>query len=234
MELLANINCIKCKARLQSIFKELSHDDLCTLQEMKSFHQLKKGESLFREGSYPRGLFCLNEGKIKISQVGVDGKEQIVHLVHEGDVMGYRAIFGEDTYSCSAVASDEAKVCFLPKSQFYKMAEKNSKLMMRIAHLLADELKQAERKITITAQQPVLDRIAQCLLFLKKNYGVEADGTTINCIMKREELANMAGTTRESATRMLYKLQNLNLIRLSGKKVKLVDEKRLTEIAQQP
>ena len=233
MDPLANLNCSKCKARLQSIFNELSNDDLNALQEMKSFHQLKKGESLFKEGSYPRGLFCLNEGKIKISQVGVDGKEQIVHLVHEGDVMGYRAIFGEDTYSCSAVATDDAKVCFLPKSQFYKMAEKNSKLMLRIAHLLADELKQAERKITITAQQPVIDRIAQCLLFLKKNYGQEADGQTINCLIKREELANMAGTTRETATRMLYKLQKLNLVALAGKKVKITDEKRLTEIAHQ-
>lgn len=67
---------------------------------------------------------------------------------------------------------------------------------------------------------------------LEKNYGVEADGITINMNIKREDLANLAGTTRESATRLLYELQQQKMIELTGKKIKIVDEHKLTEIAR--
>ena len=98
-------------------------------------------------------------------------------------------------------------------------------------HLLSDELKEAERKITNTAQLPVKNRIAQSLLSLKKNYGVEGDNKTINVSIKREELANLAGTTRETATRLLYELQEQNLIELVGKKIKILDEKLLNSLS---
>ena len=97
--------------------------------------------------------------------------------------------------------------------------------------MLSNELREAEQKITHTAQRPVRDRIAQCLLILKKNYGVEPDGATINMIIKREDLANLAGTTRESATRLLYDLQEQKIIELVGKKIKIIDEQKLIGIA---
>lgn len=225
------ISCSACSARFNSIFKELKSDELEQLEQGKSCKQYDKGEVIFNEGAYPRGLFCIQSGKIKLSQVGADGKEQIVHLAHDGDIMGYRAILGEDTYSCSAMALEESKVCFIPKPDFNNLIEKNSKLTLQIVHLLSDELKQAERKITSTAQQPVKNRLAHSLLALKKNYGVETDNKTINISIKRKELANLAGTTRETATRLLYEMQEQKLIELSGKKIKILDEQLLNIMA---
>lgn len=226
-----HLNCMACKARINSIFKELTGDDLAQLDQNKSCRQYHKGELIFNEGAYPRGLFCVQSGKIKLSQIGADGKEQIVHLANDGDVMGYRAILGEDTYSCSAMALEDSKVCFIPKTHFNKLVENNSKLTLQIVHLLSDELKEAERKITNTAQQPVKNRLAQALLSLKDNYGMESDKLTINVSIKREELANLAGTTRETATRLLYELQEQKLIELVGKKIKILNEKHLLELA---
>lgn len=220
-----------CKARINSIFKELTGDDLAQLDQSKSCRQYNKGELIFNEGAYPRGLFCVQSGKIKLSQIGADGKEQIVHLANDGDVMGYRAILGEDTYSCSAMALEDSKVCFIPKTQFNNLVENNSKLTLQIVHLLSDELKEAERKITNTAQQPVKNRLAQSLLSLKDNYGMESDKVTINVSIKREEIANLAGTTRETATRLLYELQEQKLIELVGKKIKILNDKKLVELA---
>lgn len=224
-------NCNSCQARVNSIFKELKEEDLKVLVNCKTCKQYQKGEIIFNEGAYPRGLFCVQSGKIKLSQIGADGKEQIVHLAHDGDVMGYRAILSDDTYSCSALALEDSKVCFIPKSTFNNLVESNGKLTLQIVHLLSDELKEAERKITNTAQLPVKNRIAQSLLSLKKNYGVEGDNKTINVSIKREELANLAGTTRETATRLLYELQEQNLIELVGKKIKILDEKLLNSLS---
>ena len=228
---LENINCINCKARSQSIFEGLNNEELKLLESIKNRFSIKKGESLFTEGVFPKGLYCLNEGKIKLSQIGFDGKEQIVHLAHDGDILGYRALFGEDQYSCSAMSIEHSKVCFIPKSQFYNFVKNNAKLLIKIANLLSEELKQAERKITITAQQPVKDRVAQCLLVLIKNYGYEKDNSTINIVVKRQEIAGLSGTTRETATRILYQLKSNKIIDLIQKKIKILDLNKLKEIA---
>ncbi len=219
--------CLTCSARAISIFNDLNPEEIKNIEEISSCQLYKKGETLFNEGAYPRGIFCVQSGKIKVSQTGLDGKDQIVHLIHDGNIMGHRAILGEDTYSCSAVAMEDSTVCFISKIPFYNMVEKSAKLALKIAHLLSDELKEAERKITDTAQRPVRDRIAQGLLTLKRNYGLEADGVTINLIVKREELANIASTTRETATRLLYELQDKGIIELVGKKIKILDEQKL-------
>ena len=120
MESLQNHKCVFCKARLKSIFSDLSNDEMQQLEDIKTCQVIKKGKLLFSEGAYPRGLYCVQSGKIKIAQTGTDGKEQIVHMLKNGDIMGHRAIFGEDTYSCSAIALEDSHVCFLPKHHFIK------------------------------------------------------------------------------------------------------------------
>jgi len=156
-----------------------------------------------------------------VSQLGLDGKDQILHLAKDGDVMGYRATLSGDIYSCSATAIEQSHICFIPKDVFISLVEKNSKLALQIIHLFSQELKKIETNLTKITQRPVKERIAQSLLLLKNKYGVENDNATINITIKREEIANMAGTTRETATRVLYHLQENNIIELLGKKLKL-------------
>lgn len=227
-----NIKCSTCKSRLNSIFAELNPDTIQKIEEIKSCQQFQKGDVVFQEGTYPRGLFCVHSGKIKVVQNGSDGKEQILHLINDGDVMAHRAIFGEDTFSCSAIAMEESQVCFIPRKPFYDMVETNAKLALKFAHLLADELKEAETKITHTAQKPVRNRIAEALLILKDNYGFEVDGKTLAVAIKREELANLAGTTRETATRFLYEFQRIGLLEIDGKKIKILQEAKLNDLIE--
>ncbi len=226
-----HINCANCNARCTSIFKNLTAEELVSISNATTSLSYKKGAIIFQEGAYPRGLYCIQSGKIKVIQTGVDGKEQIVHLAHDGNVMGYRAILGEDTYSCSALALEDSNVCFIPKDYFNHLVEHNGRLTLQIVHLLSDELRDAERRITHTAQQPVKNRLIQSLLSLKQKYGMESDNITINVTIKREELANLAGTSRETATRVLYELQEHKLIELVGKKIKIKNEPLLIELA---
>lgn len=223
--------CIDCKVRSESIFCELKTGEVLLLDSEKKCISYKKGQSIFGEGLYPRGLYCVSEGKIKITQLGIDGKEQIVHLAKVADVMGYRAILSGDKYSCSAVALEDSLLCFIPKDVFFSLVEKNSKLAFQVIHLFSKELKEAENKITNTAQRPVKERIAQCLLLLKERYGFKKDGCTINVIITREEIANISGTTRETATRVLFGLKDDQIIDLSGKKIKILKHKALLKTA---
>ena len=223
--------CSSCKNRVKSIFCKLQEEEALLLNTVKTCVHFKKGDTIFQEGSYPRGLYCINTGKVKIFQIGNDGKEQIVHLANDADVMGYRALLGGDKYSCSAIALEDTNLCFIPKSSFISLVEKTPKVALQLIHLLSNELKETEKKITNIAQYPVRDRLALGLLTLKSNYGLEDDNATINVIIKREDLANIAGTTRETTIRLLYEFQEQNLIELVSKKIKILNEAKLIEIA---
>lgn len=226
-----HINCADCSARCSSIFQQLRPEEWKILDENKTCKKYPKGLGVFTEGSFPKGLFCVREGKIKIGQSGGTGKEQIVHLAKAGDVMGYRALLSEDKYSCSAQVVEEATICFIPKASFQFLVENNPKLTLKIVMLLSNELKEAERKITATAQLPVRNRIAQAILILIDNYGFELDQQSINIVFKRSELADLAGTSRETATRILYQFQEQELIVLNGKKIKILNQELLQNVA---
>ncbi len=223
--------CQFCEARFKSVFCDLNDEDLNLLNLSKGCNTFKKGQLIFNEGGFPHGLFCVNSGKIKIAQSGDEGKEQIVRFAKDGDILGYRTLLSGDKYSCSATALDDTSICFIPKDTFFKLIAKNANLSMEIMKLLAHDLKNAERKITDLAQKPVRERMAEALLFLKETYGYESDNATINVSLSREEIANIAGTARETATRLLSEFKDDGIVELVGKKIKILNHQKLVKTA---
>ena len=226
-----DIDCIPSDVHFKSIFSELNSEEIQHLSSVTRCILLKKGASVFMEGFYPRGLYYVNKGKIKITQMGVDGREQIIHLAKDTDVMGYRAILSGDRYSCSATVMEDASLYFIPKEAFFLLIEKNSKFALQVLQLFSKELKEAEKKITTIAQRPVKERIAQSLLLLCEYYGFEKDGCTLAIVITREEIANISGSTRETVIRALLEFQKDNIIALSGKEIKILQMEALRKAA---
>ena len=197
------------------------------IEQCKESRQYDKGEKLFSEGSVVRGIFCICSGKVKLSQDGTGGREQIFSIRGEGHILGYADVVSDESYSCSAVAMEASRVCLVPSTPFHNLLNTNGRLAMLMARALAAELRKAERKVVNASQLPVRERIAQTLLMLKSSYGLASDMSTINCSITREEIAGIAGTTRETATRYLYELQEAGIINLEGKKISIRDEMRL-------
>ena len=226
-----HISCFQCNSRFKSIFNEVGSIDMEMMDSLKTCRVFKKGQTIFEEDAYPHGLYCINSGKIKVTQNGTDGKEHIVHLCKDGDVMGYRAVLSGEKYSCSAVALEQSSVCFMPTKVFISMVEKDPKLAFKVIHLFSDKLKTAKRKITDIAQKSVKERLAQGLLLLKESYGFESDNATINVLMTREDIANIVGTARETVIRLLFELEREGVITLEKKKIKIVDQNKLLRLA---
>lgn len=224
-------NCERCESRMKSVFCNLPLADLSILNDNKGCSSYKKGQSIFSEGALPLGLFCVNAGKIKVSQIGEEGREQIVRLAKAGDILGYRALIGGGRYSSSATALDDSSICFIPKSVFFSILDNNNSLSLQIMKLLSHDLDQAEHKITNLAQKPVRERVAEALLFLKEVYGFEADGQTLNVTLTREEIANIVGTATETLIRFLSEFKGDNLIELNSKKIKLTNVNGLVKTA---
>jgi CRP/FNR family transcriptional regulator len=181
----------------------------------------KKGEVVFTEGNYPSGLYFLDSGKIKITNSGFEGKNQIVRFAKDGDIMGYRALLSEGKYSCSAVALEQSVVRFVPKDSFIGLLKEDSVLMFKMLKLLSDDLRNSERRITELAQKPVRERLVETLIYLKDKYGFEEDCTTLNVVLSREELASIVGTATETIIRLLSEFKSDKIIELIGKKIKV-------------
>ncbi len=224
-------DCVACKTRSNSVFAALSGDNLQDLSNNRVCYKVDKGDYVFKEGTYPTGLYCVHQGKLKVVHMGVDGKEKIVHMVRNGNVMGYRAVLSGEKLSCSAVALEDSQLCFIPKNVFLALLEKSHKLALEVLHMVSTELRQAEKTITDLSSLPAKQRIAQALILLKERFGFAEDGKTLAVSLSREELANLAGTTRETVIRVLTAFDNLKIIELQAKKIKVLQLKKLIEAA---
>jgi CRP/FNR family transcriptional regulator len=188
-------------------------------------------QMIFSEGGNPKGLFCISSGKIKISKISDEGKEQIVRLAKEGDIIGYRALLSDEKYSCSAIAINEISLCFIPKSAFLEVMAGNGELALKMMTLLAGDLKKAENKIMHLSHKSVRERMAEVLLVLKETYGCEKNNSTININFTRTEIGTLAGITRETATRILYEFSDAGMLELNGNKIAIINQKELLKTA---
>ena len=223
--------CAQCQTVHKSAFSSMHSSDLESFSEGKSCVSIQDGEPLFQEGKYPSGLYCIHSGKIKLSRAGQEGREHIVRFATAGDIIGYKALITGEPYSSSAVALDDCHVCFIPKELFFHTIQNDSKLAMRMMEILASELHSAEERVMELAQKTVRERLAEALLVLKKTFGTEPDGQTINVSLTREEIANIVGTATESVIRLLADFKKSNLIELRGRKIAIMQERALIKEA---
>lgn len=225
------LHCLNCKQRQESIFCKTHEESLDQIDEHKTCTIYKKGQAIFQQSQHAFGVYCVNAGKIKLTQSGEDGKEQIVRLAKDGDVLGYRALLSGDNFSASAIVIEEASVCFIPKETFLGVMDNENSVSMEIIKRLSEDLKRAQERITQLAQKSVRERTAETLLFLKEVFGYEADNLTIDITLSREDLASLIGTATETAIRLLSEFKHDGLIELNGKRIKLIKMKELVKVA---
>lgn len=225
------ISCVECNARIHSIFKKLNIEEAAQLNEIKSCAHYKKGQFIFTERGNPLGLYCINYGKVKLSTTGENGKEQILRLLKEGDVIGYRTLLSADRYNCSAIALEDCAICFIPKNHFFNILKQNGTISFELLKLLSDNLKAAEQHIVSLAQKNVRERMAEALLFLKASYGINEADNSLNVALSREEIADFVGTSTETAIRLLSEFNADNIIQLQGKKIAIANLPKLIKTA---
>ena len=226
------INCALCSGRHQSLFSDLSNEELESLSLHKSCILYKKGQTLYYEGTRPMGLFCINSGKVKVFKITSDGKEQILYLAKPGDFLGYKALISEEFYTASATVIEEGAICYIPKADFLNILNSNPAFFKKMMSKLCEDLGIMEQKLVTIAQKSVRERLAATLLMLKESYGMEGEESTlIDIALSREDLANIIGTATETVIRLLSEFKTQELISLQGKKIKVLDPQGLVKEA---
>jgi len=199
--------------------------------EHKTSLLIKKGENLMTEGNAINGLYCIREGKCKMTKLNTNGKEQIIKFIKGGDILGQRSILSDEPVGLNVTALEDMYVCFIPKGDILDTIKENSQFSLNLMKNVSHQLNEANTLISQMAQKPVKDRLAETLLSLEVIFGLDSEGC-IDVILTREEIANTIGTATESAIRLLSNLKKDNVIDLIGKKIKITNKSALKNLSE--
>jgi CRP/FNR family transcriptional regulator len=132
----------------QSLFSDIDSEGLEKLSKVVKKLSLKKGEQLFKEKDDTRGVFLLHSGKVEISRVTADGWRQTLTVVTPGDFFGELSILERRHHVASAVAVEDAELFLIPKEEFDRFMEQDTKLACYILKKIAMEMSKKLRRTT--------------------------------------------------------------------------------------
>lgn len=213
-------NIEKYHLKSSSLFDFLSTEETQLVKDKIVRKEYLKGEFLFKENSYSKGIYILRKGKVKIFQTNGDGKQSIVYIYKKGDYFGYRPLLADEPHPVSAVAMDNIVVSFIPQEMFLRLLEKSATLAKRLLITLTKEFSVWINKMTVFSQYAVKERVALSLLILNRVYQRNKEitkGVTIS--INRDDFAGFVGTAKETLVRMLRIFKDEKIITTQGTKI---------------
>lgn len=193
------------------------------LSDNREVRHFKKKDVVFKEGEFPRWLYFVEKGMVKIYKTTDDGREFIVKMVHPGEFLGFLAMFQEDAYPESAAAVEDCSIKLIPKSDFSALVFGNRDVNIRFIKMLANHIAEREQQLIELAYHSVRRRVASCLIQVY-------DQTKAPLHLLREDLASLAGTAKETLIRTLTDFKNEGLIEIHDGVITLVKEERLRKM----
>lgn len=225
------LNCINCQSLALSVFCTLKQEELTNLNQEKVSYQFKKGQVIFSESNHPNGMFCVHSGKVKIYKISQDGREQIVRLAKDGDLIGYRSFLANEVYQAYAETLEESIICFIPGSMVMQLLTQNVNLSLKLMeHMAKDVMDSDQRNVDLLAKT-ARERLCEAIVILHKSFGEDQDGF-IDIKLTRENIANLTGMAIETVVRTLRELTDDGYIELDKKRIKITDLRDLMDEAK--
>lgn len=227
--------CNSCRGNLCAskvpIFENLNNEELLEIVKTINHKEYIKGDVIFAEGNIANTLYFVNEGKIKLYKYTKDGKEQILHVLSEGDFFGELNLIKLSKYGFNAKAIVDSKICTLTKEEMKDIMMRNPEIGIKLLETVGERLAKVENLVQNLATNDVDSRMAYLITDLMEKYG-ESSGNNISIKLplSREEMANYIGVTRETISRKLKKFEDEKLIKIIGtKNIVVLDEEGLRD-----
>ncbi|GKX65330.1 Crp/Fnr family transcriptional regulator [Inconstantimicrobium mannanitabidum] len=213
------------------IFENLNDEELVEIVDTINHKEFSKGDKIFSEGNIGNTLYFINQGQIKLYKYTKDGKEQILHVLSDGDFFGELDLINASKYTFNAKAIVDSKICTLTKDEMKNIIMKNPEIAMKVLETMGERLAKVENLVQNLATNDVDSRMAYLLIDLIEKYGELLEkNISIELPLSREEMANYIGVTRETISRKLKKFEDEKLIKIIGtKKIVILDEEGLRD-----
>lgn len=226
-------SCTTCGFRSKSVLCDLAGDDLCAFEKIKRSLVYEPHQTVFYEGHVCLGLYLLCMGKVKLTRSSARGQRQIVRIVGSGELIEKHAFRNGALHEVTCETMETSQICLIEKEPYLAVVRRNPDLALRLIQLLSSELGMHMDQLDQFTFKTARQRLAGLLLELGDRFGKKTDhGVLVGITLKREEVAEMAGVTVETAIRLLSAFRDEDLVSIDGRSITLLNPDRLTQIAR--
>ena len=210
-----------------SIFWDLNENDLGHIADKMVAKHFENGNYIFLEDSDGEQCFFVLEGSVKVTRLSKDGREVILAMLNEGDFFGEMSLLDGESRSANVIALEETKVLTLDRNDFIAVVNDYPQIAVQLLKELARRLRKSDRQIASLSLSDAEKRIALSIIRYADEQGVIQNGkVSIPKTPIQQDIANMAGTSRETVSRALGLLEKENLIERNGRELIILDYKK--------
>jgi len=206
-------------------FAVLTGEELAELAGMAKEKRCENGQTIFWEGDTPDWIYVVGEGKVKIAKYASSGKELIVAIFTSGQIFGEVAVFDGIPYPASAQAIGQTTILGIRRDDLLSFLSRNPGVALRMINLLGSRLREAHDRLRDMAGERVDQRVARILLMISGKTGMHIPFT-------RQEIADMAGTTTETAFRVTTRMKEQGIIDTVRGGINIIDITKLSELSE--
>ncbi len=200
------------------------HAELRKLSAEHRRREYGRKENIFNEGDYPRYLYFVEKGKIKLFKTNEYGKEYIINYCQPGDFIGYSSLIQDEAYHFACAAMEDSELRLIPRDDFFRLLHANRDVASHFIKILANNVSVKEEQLMQLAYDSIRKRVADTLLLIREKEGND----TFDFL--REDLAKMVGTAKESVIRTLTDFRQSGYIDIQEGTIRIIDAKKLANI----
>lgn len=229
-------DCLKCAFREHRLFCNLPHDALARLQAIKATSVYPKGTLLCLEGRAPRGIFVLCTGRAKLSTTSTEGKSIILRIAEPGEVLGLTASVANTPYEATVETLEPSQANFISQTDFTRFLQEYPEVGMKVAHQLTHNCKCAYNEIrSLGLSNSAPEKIAKLVLQwaerpLSPPPGKKHEGISIRVTLTQDEIAQLAGSSRETVSRVLGGFKKKGWLRIKGATWNILNKHALEQL----
>lgn len=220
-------NCKACEHKFCisqiGLFSSLNEEEMALIASEAVNYSYKRGDIIFSQGDRANHLYIVCSGKMKIKKYTVDGKEQILYILADGDFIGAFNLLKADQFDFTAEAIEDIDISTISKVAFNSIILKNPDITLKVLEKAYERIIKVESLVERLGTNSVDAKVAGLLLNLERDFGHKTnEGTLLKLSISREEMGSYAGIARETMTRKLKLFQELGVIKLIGAKQILI------------
>ena len=214
---------------LQSValFWDLSEEELGYISQKMIARHYESGKFIFLEDSEGEQCFFVVQGSVKVTRLSKDGREVILAMLNEGEFFGEMALLDGESRSANVIALEETEVLTLNREDFLVVLHDYPQIAIQLLKEMADRLRKSDRQIASLSLSDAEKRIALCIIRFADEQGIIQRGqVSIPKMPIQQDIANMAGTSRETVSRAINLLEKEHFIKRQGRELLILDYKK--------
>ena len=209
------------------LFAELDQDELEQFSRVAIPRAYPEGTRVFHEGDHSDACYIVKSGTFRVTREHPDGRAITLATLTEGDIVGELAMLDGEVRSASVeTLGGDGELLALPASDVRALLERHPDITVKFVAALTRRLRAANERISRQSFQTVPSRVAGVLSQLVAEEG--EDGRQVTIRMNQADLAQLAGTSRESVSRFLADLERSGVVKAGRGQVTILEPARLS------